>query len=147
MKRKIDSLTSLRFWMMVIVVISHFEYLDMSGIYNRYFHGRHIMMTLVYFFALSGFGLVYSDRDFEKITVKTSIMFAVDRMKKIWLIYIVALVACIPYNFYWYAEQGVDLLSTTVTILGKFLVCVPLLQSTTGMTTFSSGINDSCWFA
>lgn len=146
MNRKIDSLTSLRFWMMVIVVISHFEYLDISEIYNRYFHGRHILATLVYFFALSGFGLAYSNKDIGKVTVKSSIKFAIGRMKKIWPIYVVVLVACIPYNFYWFAEKGVALTSAVPTILGKLLVCLPFLQSTTGMTTFSRGINDSCWF-
>ena len=146
MKRKIDSLTSMRFWMMVIVVISHFEYLGISEIYVKYFHGKHTLITLTYFFVLSGFGLAYSDKDLGKVTLKNSVGFAIGRMKKIWPIYVAGLVTCIPYCFYWYAERGVNLLSVVPTIFCKFLVCLPFMQSATGLEAFSRGINSSSWF-
>lgn len=61
-KEKIDSLTGLRFWMMVIIVLSHFGCLSndypYSSFYDRYLDNA--VMGVDFFFMMSGFGLMYS---------------------------------------------------------------------------------------
>lgn len=146
MKRKIDSLTSLRFWMMMFIIISHFEYLDKYEIYNRYFHGRYVHVALIFFFVISGFGLAYSNKDLGEVSVKNSVKFAVGRIKKIWLLYVTLLVICIPYCIYLNIDNGRTIASSVILTLIKFLMCLTLLQSATGISTISHGINSVSWF-
>lgn len=61
-KKRIDSLTGLRFWMIMIIVLSHLTCLrdnyPYSSFYDQYLHNA--MMGVDFFFMLSGFGLMYS---------------------------------------------------------------------------------------
>ena len=71
-KKRIDSLTGLRFWMIMIIVLSHLTCLrgnyPYSSFYNRYLHNA--TMGVDFFFMLSGFGMMYS---FRESNVPTSI--------------------------------------------------------------------------
>lgn len=57
--KRIDTLTGLRFPMMVMVVISHFEFMgsQTQNWYDLYFHNA--TLAVDFFFIMSGFGLTY----------------------------------------------------------------------------------------
>lgn len=61
-RKRINSLTGLRFWMIIIVVLSHLGCLSngypYSSFYNQFLDNA--VMGVDFFFMLSGFGMMYS---------------------------------------------------------------------------------------
>lgn len=61
-KDRIDALTGVRFWMIMIIVLSHLTCLrgeyPYSAFYNQYLHNA--TLGVDFFFMLSGFGMMYS---------------------------------------------------------------------------------------
>lgn len=138
---RIQSLEGLRVIMLAIIVLSHFEFLeDYTGgqIYTKFFHNA--TLGVDYFFLLSGFGLMASNKKTYDVChkVKSSVCFAIERIKKIYPIYIFALLFSLPYAI----MQGGSLVNTII----KFLISVTLFQSATGILTFSHAINGVGWF-
>ena len=145
--KRIDSLTSMRFWMMVIIFLSHLEFLKLyeyGDIYMKYFHNPAVAVD--FFFMLSGFGLAYSNKKVEKINLKSSLMFGIERVKKIYGCYVAMLIFCIPYCLLWDMENGKNIVHTVVDVVVKLCMGLTMLQSATGLSAVSHLLNGVGWF-
>lgn len=145
--KRIDSLTSMRFWMMVIIFLSHLEFLKLyeyGDIYMKYFHNPAVAVD--FFFMLSGFGLAYSNKKVEKIDLKSSLMFGMERVKKIYGCYVAMLIFCIPYCLLWDMENGKNIVHAVVAVVVKLCMGLTMLQSATGLSSVSHLLNGVGWF-
>lgn len=86
----------------------------------------------------------------EKITFRYQLgggyYFAVNRIKKIYPIYIASLMVCIPYDFIRSLGIGHTTMETIRNIFIKIAFCVTLLQSVAGIEALDRGLNNVCWF-
>lgn len=141
---RIKTLEFLRFIMLIVIVISHLEFLEgyaYGEIYKTFFHNP--TMAVDYFFMLSGFGLMHSNQGkvtVKDISVKNSVTFAISKIKKIYGLYVFSLVISIPYGYFsWHSFRLTEL-------PGIFLSDLTLLQSAFGLTSYSHSLNGVCWF-
>lgn len=150
--KKIQSLDSIRFFMIMLIVLSHFTLLNQfeetGWLYNKFLsHGG---FAVNYFFVLSGFGLMYSyvQKNKNLLLNPTSLVdFAVKHIRKLYGLYVVLLFVCIPYDVIsYYDEMGFLGGKFWLNELLKLILCFPLLQSATGMTQFSHAFNGVSWF-
>lgn len=147
-KERLLQLDGLRFLMVAMIVISHFDFLlkySYGNIWVKYFCTSTIAVD--YFFMLSGFGLMYSGSllvENEKVNIKDSILFALRRIKKIYPVYVISLMVSIPYDLYaiW-GEKSYVLIIREIILFGG---CLTLLQSITGTYRFTHAINAVAWF-
>lgn len=149
--KRIESLTALRFFMIMTIVISHLEFWgSQNGTKNLYdycFHNAYI--ALDFFFILSGFGLTYSyivngRQDEMPSTWFSSIKWGYKKMKKLYWLYMLT----ICYSFFFALKKCIfanDFIYLKETI-GKFLLCASMLQSLSGTTEISHSFNGVCWF-
>lgn len=134
-------LDALRFFALLLIVLSHFEFLKGSSASDFYFTYLHNpTLGVDFFFILTGFGLVFSRS--EKTIIcgfAPSVKFAISRMKKIYFPYVISLILGLI---------GIILLEhgSVANAVIKFFFDLTLLQSVTGSTCFSHGINGVCWF-
>lgn len=138
---RLYQLDSLRFLFLIVIFISHLDFLresQISDIYDRFLCNP--VMAVDYFFVLSGFGLYWSlhNKTFESGFI-SSIRFAINRIKKIYPLYVFSLIISIPGIIIF--EQG-DVFNVVV----KLLLNLTLCQSLWGTTRLSHGINGVCWF-
>ena len=138
---RIQSLEGLRVIMLAIIVLSHFEFLENytgGDIYMKFFHNA--TLGVDYFFMLSGFGLMASGKNPYDVhhKIRSSVNFAIERIKKIYPIYLFTLLFSLPYI----VMQGGNI----VNIIIKFLISLTLFQSATGILAFSHSINGVGWF-
>jgi peptidoglycan/LPS O-acetylase OafA/YrhL len=103
--KRIDSLTSLRFLMILMIFLNHLSFLgDGTGnsIYDQYFHNPNMAVT--FFFILSGFGLTYKsflNKEYAincHYNLKIGFSYAWKRMKKLYPLYIITMAAAIPFT-------------------------------------------------
>lgn len=146
MKHKFDSLTSLRFWMILIIMISHLEYLKEFEIYNRFFYRGYVHVAVIFFFMLSGFGISYNWNNKTGINIRSLLEYGINKIKKIWVIYIVMILLCIPWAIYANIEQGKNCVLIILGTIIKLIFCIPLLQSATGIFAISHAFNGVSWF-
>lgn len=147
--KQINSFTGIRFLMILVIMCSHFEFFErteFAGHYWRYLHNA--TMGVDYFFMLSGFGMMLSyikNVNVSQINIRSSILFAIKKIKKIYPIYLFSLVISIPYLMI-ITYQNHSLTYIIGAIGAKFCLCLTLLQSATGIMTLSNGINSVGWF-
>lgn len=144
--KRINQLDGLRFIFCVIIIISHFEFLTNSSHFGTiYTLLKNPTMGVDYFFILSGFGLFMSCSNIPaKLSMKNCILYAVNRIKKIYPIYFISLLLGLSYVF-----VTIDLGNAFKRILGySGLFCVDslLIQSLSGNITISHSINGVAWF-
>ena len=132
--------------MCCIIILSHFEFLGESEIfgefYKTYLHNP--TLAVDYFFMLSGFGIYLSSKRPE-CSIKGGLKFAVDKVKKIYPAYIVSLFIATPV----FILQEIKLSNGFTPIINtviRLFVDFTLLQSLTGILSFTHGINGVCWF-
>ena len=149
--RKIDSLTGARFFAIIIIVFSHFEFFEKYGefgkFYSSYLHNP--TMGVDFFFMLSGFGMMYSSlfKDPNGNNpiggVKGIINFGKKHIRKIYKFYVFSLLLGIPYYCLTCGDSIViGILKSAV----YFTFDLTLLQSATGIMAFSHSLNGVCWF-
>lgn len=134
-----------------MIVISHFEFLSkISTFYTEHLHNAG--MAVVFFFMLSGFGLTYSDltRNKEKGLIETwsplkGYRYAVGRVKKLYLAYILSMAMMIPLTLIAYLKDY-DIVSSISRCILRFIFSATLLQSFAGTTKLSHLFNGACWF-
>lgn len=147
-KKRINTLTGLRFYMMIIIMLSHMEFLSTLStgyIYSRFFHNAYVAVN--FFFILSGFGLAYSyQKNDTHVTFFSSISYAIKRVKKIYPIYFVLLLICFPYCIYLSMADGTSLIIAAGKNIIKLILSIFLVQSSTGIAQLSSGLNSVSWF-
>lgn len=132
----------MRFIMVMAIVLCHFDFLAFIGKAWDLVISRPDP-AVAFFFILSGFGLEYAQKEYGYSSV--SIKFAVDRIKKIYPIYLFSILLCIPVTLYF----AISLHGLTVGVI-RTIIKIPLvlvlLQSITGMAGFSHAFNGVCWF-
>ena len=149
--RKINSLTGARFFAILIIVFSHFEFLEKYGefgiIYSSYIHNP--TMGVDFFFMLSGFGMMISsiikDPACSKSVggLKGMVVFGIKHIKKIYAPYVFSLLLGIPY---YCLTCGDFILIGLAKCAVYFSVDLTLFQSATGIMAFSHSLNGVCWF-
>lgn len=153
-KKRINALTGARFTAIMIIVCAHFEFLEQyafGNIYFTYFHNP--TMGVDFFFMLSGFGMMLSSINRnpsgeERINgIKDLFTFGKNHVRKIYPLYVTTLLIGIPYYvLVSVIEYGKPFFTAVIYSIIKFAACLTLLQSATGMMSFSHGLNGVCWF-
>ena len=105
-KEKIDSLTGFRFVAIMLIVISHLEFIGEYGhignVYKTYIHNA--TLGVDYFFLLSGFGMMLSYQKNNQIllanNIKDCFAYAKKHVRKIYVLYLISMISTIPYYVY-----------------------------------------------
>lgn len=151
---KIESLDGARFFAIIIIVFSHFEFLSkytFGNFYNYYIHNP--TMGVDFFFVLSGFGMMYSyikknkNNKCQGAEFVNSFSYAWKHVKKIYLYYVVSLLVCLPLCLYdSIVVIGKSFFPSLMNTLIKLFSCLLLVQSASGISSISHGINGVGWF-
>ena len=151
---KINSLTGMRFIAIMIIVISHFEFLRnhyfVGDIYWKFFHNA--TMGVDFFFILSGFGMMLSDINRNglsvnnEINIKNLFAYGTKHIKKIYPLYITTILIGIPLYFYHAITSGKSVFLIIELCIIKLIACVFLVQSAFGFSWLSHSFNGVCWF-
>ena len=140
----INALTSLRFYVMITIFLSHLTFLCGSPmgsyIYYTFFDGG--SAGVAFFFVLSGFviNLGYGEK-FEVITKKNYFDFVKKRIKKIYPLYVLMM-----------GIMFIDVIKNTsdsmgkVAVFGKFLVSLSMTQTMVPYQPFAQMFNGAAWF-
>ena len=137
--KRIMSLEYLRVIMLGIIILSHFEFVGaVFPFYNKYLHNP--TMGVDYFFMLSGFGTMLSKKilEGENNKIRACIRNALFGVSGIYVLYILLQFVMIPFYLY----TGGTIINTVI----KLLVSITLLQSATGIQSFSHAFNSVSWF-
>jgi peptidoglycan/LPS O-acetylase OafA/YrhL len=149
--KRIDSLTSIRFFMIVMIFMSHLGFLKDGGnsIYDQYLNNPSLAVT--YFFILSGFGLTYSSfikKSYsidENYSLKIGFKYAWRRVKKLYPLYLITMGVMVPIVLLDNIKQY-GLLNALILDVFKCIVSIPLLQSIFGVSNIAVSFNGLCWF-
>ena len=148
--KKINTLTSLRFFMIITIFLYHFEFMGV-GVRNYYdLHLHNAGVGVDYFFILSGFGLTYSyitrckEDSNDVYTITGAYKFAKNRTKNIWKWYIVSLVVMIGPSLF--LSEIYPIYKRVAVKMAQLIAALTLLQSGTGISKISHAINPVCWF-
>ena len=150
LNNRIETLTGLRFIMIMMIVISHLEFLKCDDKLQDFYtcHLWNAKMAVHFFFIMSGFGLTYASikhqENFQYYNYKCCIKYAIKRIKKIYPLYIVTMGIMFANVIYTKIclEEYLSIFKQTI----LFIFTGTLLQSATGMTMFSHAFNGACWF-
>lgn len=93
-KERIGQLETLRFFAMLVIFTSHCYFMKYYIYGNWWIYNP--IMGVDYFFMLSGFGLYYAYDD--RSVSKNGIMFAIEKIKKIYPLYLVSMLCMLPYS-------------------------------------------------
>lgn len=156
MSKKIVSLNGLRFFMIMVIVLIHFEeFVKNIPVFGNGFINYFLPLGFFatnFFFVLSGFGMMLSniksipDDQLKCCSVKDSVKYGINHVKKIYPVYI----ATVIYGLIW-----VFIITAYTNELSKsfylheainFLSHVFLVQSATGMSFFTHHYNGVTWF-
>ena len=154
-RKRIDSLTGARFLAIMTIVISHFEFLSKCSfgrLYDTYFHNP--TMGVDFFFMLSGFGMMLSTCEIcsenggeKQSELNISVSYAIKHIKNIYPLYVTMLLIGIPYYLiYKIFETGASIISSVINSVIQLGCAITLLQSATGISSFSHALNGVCWF-
>ena len=108
-KSRIETLTSLRFFMILIIAFSHFYFLGGEEELGKFLH-THIQnpsLPVEFFFVMSGFGLTYRSLAKGKkaiegdFTFLKGLSFGIQRMKKLYWLYVLTMASMIPLMTLW----------------------------------------------
>ena len=145
---KIDALTGFRFMAIMVIIISHLEFIgeyEKIGLfYKTYIHNA--TLGVDYFFMLSGFGMMLSYQKKSNSLmingVKDCIMFAKKHVKKIYILYLISMASTIPYYIYMnITAWGGDFQDALLKIVIESIPCIFLVQSAIGLKVFSHSFN------
>ncbi len=149
--KKIDALTGARFFAIMLIVNTHFEFLmklnGIGNVYGTYF--KNATLGTNFFFMVSGFGMMlsYLNSGTESTKRLGGFRFALKHIKKIYPYYCFSMLLCIPHFF---IEStliyGKSLGRTTLFAALRLPLDAVLGQSLTGMTSLSHSFNGVCWF-
>lgn len=149
---KINSLTSLRFFMCMIVVIAHMEFLggsDSPNFFNYYLQNAAVAVD--FFFVLSGFGLTLSFNRkpsglIGSYSLGKAVGYASGRVNKLYKVYLITMLCAIPADFLEKVFRGQSVLAATAKTGVNILIAPTLLQSASGLLAVSHGLNGVAWF-
>ncbi len=152
--QRINTLTSLRFPMIMLIVLFHCSFITEYGngnfgfIYDLFF--RNAYLPVDFFFILSGFGMMYSfigkNENKMDISPMSCIKYALKHIKKIYFVYIITILMGLPFYLTNVSEGNIVIEDFSFLRLIQFLLTIPLFQSLTGVKSFSHIANAPCWF-
>ena len=152
--KKIGSFTGLRFIMIMLIVMAHFEFLQglplLGTFYTKYLHNP--TMAVDFFFLLSGFGMMISSikkinsNEMTMPTFLNCIKYGIKHVKKIYPIYIFTIFFGFCFKIIFLIYESNVRTSTLITEFTKLIVNIFLLQSATSMKFFTHAFNGVSWF-
>lgn len=151
----ISALTGARFPAIMVIVISHFEFLQQYGsfgyIYWNFLHNA--TMGVDFFFIMSGFGMMLSNIRKDPCgtapigRVRDAFMFGWHHVKKLYSLYVTMLIIGLPYQVLAAVIDGkASIVEQLLKSILLFSIDLTLLQSLIGNMTFSHSLNGVCWF-
>ena len=143
--KKIDSLTGMRFIMTMVIVLSHMEFLSETTLAEPYSYVHNALPAVDFFFMLSGFGLMYSRSAKPGMRLRP-LGDAARRIRKLYPMYLLTMAVSIPYSVYTYWLSGENTRQIIQAVVRRVVLCVPLLQSCTGIQSYTNAFNGVCWF-
>lgn len=153
-KSKIDSLTSIRFFMILIIAFTHFYFLGGSDSIGKYIH-THIQnpsLPVEFFFVMSGFGLTYRSLFKGKVAVEGNysflkgLKFGIQRMKKLYWLYVLTMASMIPLTALWKNWELNNWALSGIQAMISFFADLTLTQSLYGVSKIANELNGPCWF-
>lgn len=153
-KSRIDTLTSLRFFMILIIVITHIYFIggdDGVGKFIRT-HIQNGSLAVEFFFVMSGFGLTYRSLIKGKAAIEGSfsllkgLTFGIQRMKKLYWLYVLTMASMIPLTALWKNWELNNWYQSGVQTLVVFFADLTLTQSLYGVSSIANELNGPCWF-
>ena len=151
---RITTLTSIRFFMIIIIVFTHFYFLSGDEGVGKFIH-THIQnpsLPVEFFFVMSGFGLTF--RKLAKKTVaidgKFSLLrglkFGISRIKKLYWLYVLTMASMIPLTALWTNWELNNWTMSFVQTFIHFFADLSLTQSIFGISSIANELNGPCWF-
>lgn len=153
-KSRIDSLTSIRFFMILIIAFTHFYFLGGSDGIGKYIH-THIQnpsLPVEFFFVMSGFGLTYRSLFKGKVAVEGNysflkgLKFGIQRMKKLYWLYVLTMASMIPLTALWKNWELNNWALSGIQAMISFFADLTLTQSLYGVSKIANELNGPCWF-
>lgn len=138
----IKTLTSLRFYMAIIIFISHLAILPSINFNNYLNNGGY---GVIFFFILSGFVMAINYKDkFEAVTKENWLTFVKKRIKRIYPLYIFMIMLGLAFevatnsdmwSLQFFLKQGV-----------KLMLCIPMIQTLIPKMSIAQAFNGAAWF-
>lgn len=153
-KSRIDSLTSIRFFMILIIAFTHFYFLGGSDGIGKYIH-THIQnpsLPVEFFFVMSGFGLTYRSLIKGKVAMEGNfsfikgLKFGIQRMKKLYWLYVLTMASMIPLTALWKNWELNNWALSGIQTMISFFADLTLTQSLYGVSKIANELNGPCWF-
>ena len=151
---RIDSLTSIRFFMILIIAFTHVYFLGGSDGVGKFIH-THIQnpsLPVEFFFVMSGFGLTYRSLFKGKKAIEgefsflKGLKFGIQRMKKLYWLYVITMASMIPLTVLWKNWELNDWTMSSIQTLIDFFADLTLTQSLYGISKIANELNGPCWF-
>jgi peptidoglycan/LPS O-acetylase OafA/YrhL len=153
-KSRIDTLTSFRFFMILIIAFSHVYFLGGEDGLGKFLH-THIQnpsLPVEFFFVMSGFGLTYRSLTKGKNAIEGSftlikgLKFGIQRMKKLYWLYVLTMASMIPLTALWTNWDLNDWIMSGIQTTIHFFADLTLTQSLYGVSKIANELNGPCWF-
>ena len=151
---RIDTLTSIRFFMIFIIAFSHVYFIGGNDSVGRFFH-THIQnpsLPVEFFFVMSGFGLTYRSLIKRKKALEGNysflkgLKFGIQRMKKLYWLYVLTMASMIPLTALWKNWELNNWTMSSIQTLIHFFADLTLTQSLYGVAKIANELNGPCWF-
>lgn len=153
-KSRIDTLTSIRFFMIIIITFTHVYFLGGNDDFGRFLH-MHIQnpsLPVEFFFVMSGFGLTYRSLFKDKVAMEGNysflkgLKFGIQRMKKLYWLYVLTMAAMIPLAILWKNWDLNNWALSGIQTMISFFADLTLTQSLYGVSKIANELNGPCWF-
>lgn len=153
-KSRIDTLTSFRFFMILIIAFSHVYFVGGDGVVGKfiYTHIQNPSLPVEFFFVMSGFGLTYRSLMKGKNAIEGSftlikgLRFGIQRMKKLYWLYVLTMASMIPLEALWKNWELNNWTQSGIQTLISFFADLTLTQSIYGVSKIANELNGPCWF-
>lgn len=153
-KSRIDTLTSIRFFMIIIIAFTHFYFWGGNDGVGNFIH-THIQnpsLPVEFFFVMSGFGLTYRFLAKGKMAIESDfsilkgLRFGIQRMKKLYWLYVLTMASMIPLTTLWNNWDINDWTMSGIQTMISFFADLTLTQSLYGVSKIANELNGPCWF-
>lgn len=153
-KSRIDTLTSIRFFMILIIAFTHFYFLGGSDGIGKFIHThfQNPSLPVEFFFVMSGFGLTYRSLAKGKMAIEgdfsvlKGLKFGIQRMKKLYWLYVLTMASMIPLTALWKNWELNNWTISGVQTMISFFADLTLTQSLYGVSKIANELNGPCWF-
>ena len=152
--QKIKSFTGLRFIKIMVIVVSHFEFLEtlngFGNFYTIYLHNA--TFAVDFFFLLSGFGMMLGSISRTRIEemkfpkISECLAYGIKHIRKIYPFYILTIIFGVCAKAVYAIYKSNFTFNFIWREIVKIIVNISVLQSATGMSFFTHAYNGVTWF-